>query len=273
MINYKDGLNGCYMNYVGNKWRYMEEIHKRLPGGNLKALDLFCGGAVVSSHFPKNWNITINDLNNRLVNLHIDTQNDSFLDHCLWLMDRFDLSKSNKGGYFDLRANYNDSPSSEMLYMLLCHSFSNQIRFNPKGEFNLPFGNRTFNKNLKEKLRRFKNRISERAIKFTSNNFDHFDFDSFDFVFVDPPYLEAANFYGADDWSLTDEKILLDKLKNTKAKWMLTNQTISKGKKNKLLVDFINQGNFNVHELRDTTKTCNYQRKGGETVEVLITNY
>lgn len=275
---YKDKLNGCYLNYSGSKWRYMKEIHSLLPQEKgLRALDLFCGGAGVASHMPIGWDITANDLNKKIIDLHLNTLKPDFQKQVETYITKYKLSKTNKEGYLDLRDYYNTQDMSpEVLYTLLCYSFNNQVRWNSKGNYNMPFGeNRSeFNKNLKTKLQNFIERSLRKGVQFTSKSFDTFDFNAHDFLFIDPPYLETTATYNErGGWGVEEETVLLTKLENTTAKWMLTNQTISKGKENKLLVDFIERGVYNVHILRDTTKNCNYQRKGGETVEVIVTNY
>ena len=42
-----------------------------------------------------------------------------------------------------------------MLYLLIVYSFNNQLRFNRKGEFNLPVGKRDFNSKMQGKLEAF----------------------------------------------------------------------------------------------------------------------
>lgn len=279
---YGNRLNGCYMNYSGSKWRYMKEIHTLLPEVlNIKALDLFCGGAGVASHLPKTWSILANDFEGKLTRIHSSVRDglEAFLENADHLVDMHQLSNKSVDGYNSLKACYNaisdQDPTIHVdLYLLMCHSFSNQIRFNGSGEFNLPFGKRTFNKNMREKLVRFSGRCNEMDISFVSKDFREFNFDEYDFLFVDPPYIETTATYNEKGgWGYGDEEELLSRLKDTSAKWMLTNQIISKGKENKLLVDFLESGGYNVHILKDTTKNCNYQRKSGETVEVIVTNY
>lgn len=279
---YGDKLNGCYMNYSGSKWRYMREIHTLLPKAlNIKVLDLFCGGAGAASHLPTTWSIVANDSEHRLTRIHssVVEELDLFLGIADDLVDQYRLTNKNEMGYKLLKECYNSISNQDPaihvdLYLLMCHSFSNQIRFNDSGEFNLPFGKRTFNKNMRKKLIRFSGRCNERNIDFVSKDFREFNFDQYDFLFVDPPYVETTATYNEKGgWGYQEEKELLSRLKKTSAKWMLTNQIISKGKESKLLVDFLESGGYSVHILKDTTKNCNYQRKSGETVEVIVTNY
>ena len=74
----------------------------------------------------------------------------------------YDLSKENKEGYLALRELYNKGKSDPlMLYTLICYSFNNQIRFNNKGAYNMPFGKdrSSFNPTLKEKFIIFVQRL------------------------------------------------------------------------------------------------------------------
>lgn len=275
---YIDKLNGCYCNYSGSKWRYIQELHALMPDNyDIKALDLFCGGAGVVSHMPIDWNITANDAESRTIAIHkmVVDNPAGVLNNLTKLMEVFKLDNKNAEGFNQLKQFYNITKDNNLaLYLLICHSFSNYIRFNGVGEFNVQFGKRTFNKNMREKLYRFADRCSKRNINFTSKDFREFDFNDYDFIFADPPYMETTATYNeGGGWGVKEEMDLLYKLKNTRSLWMLTNQTISKGKKNQLLLDFIEQGNYNVTILKDTTENCNYQRKGGETIEVIVTNY
>ena len=75
-------------------------------------------------------------------------------------INKYQLSRTNKEGYLKLRQDYNSGNKTwDMFYTLICHSFSNQIRFNKKEEFNLPFGQRTFNENLENNLISFVNHL------------------------------------------------------------------------------------------------------------------
>ena len=58
-------------------------------------------------------------------------------------------SKYNKNAYLKMKQDYNKDKSNVLLlYLLLIYGFNHMIRFNAKGEFNLPVGNVDFNKNV-----------------------------------------------------------------------------------------------------------------------------
>ncbi len=66
-----------------------------------------------------------------------------------------------------------------MLYLLIVYSFNNQMRFNQKGEFNLPVGKRDFNSKMQEKLIAFIDRIKSSDYQFTNQDFRQIDVDSY----------------------------------------------------------------------------------------------
>ena len=47
----------------------------------------------------------------------------------------------------------NDKDDMMLLYMLLIYGFNRMLRFNSKGDFNLPVGNVDFNKNVVNALK------------------------------------------------------------------------------------------------------------------------
>jgi DNA adenine methylase Dam len=189
------------------------------------------------------------------------------------------LGKFNKEGYLSLRREYNLSKNkllkTFMFYVLSCYSFSNQIRFNSKGEFNMPYGKRDFNKNMRENLSLFLDKLHNKNIKFTNTEFMHYFFDPYeknDFVYCDPPYSQTTATYNENGgWTKQSDQDLfdfLDRLHKRGIKFAMSNvlQTdwlISWSKK------------YNIHKLEYNYKNCNYQKKdkSGKEQEVLITNY
>lgn len=273
-----DRTQGCPFNYHGGKYRYIDTILDNLPKDkDLNFLDVFAGGHCVSSHVDRSWNITTNELCYQVSDMVSTIYNDKFIFEILVLsgQETLNLFRDNKEAYLDLVESYNKRPTPYKLYLLICGSFSNQIRFNSKNEFNLPFGKRYFNSSMQKKLTNFIERLSERNIEFSSKCFTELDFDDYDILFVDPPYLLTTASYNENGgWTEELEQQLYRKLSNTSSKWMLTNQLHAKGKTNKYLLDFIESNNFTVQDLATTTRYSNYQRQSGDKItEILVTNY
>ena len=130
--------------------------------------------------------LILNDINKELIELFkVFKQNnfDNIFDEINNLIIQYGLSQSsvygytyyqsnssaglgdfNRNQYLKLRDDFNqynkrDDKYYLMLYVLIVYSFNNQIRFNKKGNFNLPVGKRDFNIKMQNKLSKFINRL------------------------------------------------------------------------------------------------------------------
>lgn len=168
-----------------------------------------------------------------------------------------------------------------VFYILIVFGFNNQIRFNNKGDFNIPAGKRDFNIKMETKLKNFMCELQRRKIEFYSLDFRDFlkeqIFKTNDFVYLDPPYLISNAAYNEKSgWTEKDEVDLLknlDELNEKNIKFALSNIFYHKGEENKILISWAN--NYNIHKLNFNYNNSNYQSKAksNNTVEVLITNY
>ena len=171
-----------------------------------------------------------------------------------------------------------------MLYVIIVYSFNNQIRFNNKGEFNLPVGKRDFNKKIANKLSEFIDAIKSQNNFFTCKDFREFDIsslDSNDFIYLDPPYLiTCATYNEQGGWTEEIEReflIFIDKIHKNNIKFALSNVLRSKGKENTILIEWLNQNKDKYKSIRLNYKysNSNYQIKDKKSIseEVLIINY
>ena len=101
-----------------------------------------------------------------------------------------------------------------------------------------------------------------------------------DFVYADPPYLITCASYNENNgWNEEQEKkllSLLDNLQLRNIRFALSNVLTSKGKRNEILEDWLNQHpEYICHHLEYTYKNSNYHKKDkvNQADEVLITNY
>ena len=195
----------------------------------------------------------------------------------------------NRDKFMKLREDFNTKTSEDyyyyvMLYVIIVYAFNNQIRFNSKGEFNLPVGKRDFNGKMAEKLSVFIDRIKEQNCTFTCKDFREFNISELsisDFVYADPPYLiTCATYNEQGGWDTSSEKDLLaflDKLNESNIRFALSNVLRSKGKENKILIEWLEKNNlkYKINHLNYSYSNSNYQTKNkdSESDEVLITNY
>ena len=195
------------------------------------------------------------------------------------------LGNYNKAPYMDLRKAFNEAEEKNddyylMLYTLIIYSFNNQIRFNSKGEFNLPVGKRDFNSNIRKNLRQFVEALHKQNCQFTSSDFQALApeyFGNQDFVYCAPPYLiSTASYNEANGWTEEDETNLLrylDQLNGRQVRFGLSNVMRHKGRKNDILISWAEK--YKVHFLNYNYNNSNYhiKNKNEFTEEVFITNY
>ena len=298
------------LNYTGGKYKLLPQILPHFPKDIDYFVDLFCGGGNVGINVPCN-RVLFND-NNSIIRYMFGTFKNMDKEETFRLIDSIikeyglsdsdkfgyeyygcnsadGLSKYNTNGYLRLRDDFNKMQNKDYgyyitLYVLIVYSFNNQIRFNRKGEFNLPAGKRDFNRKMREKLSAFIDRLKSGDYTFESNDFREIsdeDWNDKTFVYVDPPYLiTCATYNEQDGWNEELEKELLnylDKLNDRGIRFALSNVLQSKGKENKLLLDWVNRniGKYRVIYLDYTYANSNYHTKDrtSKTDEVLIVNY
>jgi DNA adenine methylase len=269
------------LNYTGGKYKILPQIMPHFPSEINTFVDLFCGGGNVFINAQAK-SIIANDVSNPIIDLlsNLKQYGLESLGYVDAIINKYELRRNNREGYASLRMDYNKNPSWDKFYALICHSFSNQIRFNKTGHFNMPFGKRTFNPSMREKFQEFVQRLQEINVSFVNGDFMNFrieDLDSNDFMFIDPPYLLGVATYNENGaWNLTKEIALLEYLDelNTKGvKWALTNVTHHKGMVNEYLIEFAKF--YKTIQIDNDYKQCNYQIKEteGETREILVLNY
>lgn len=300
-FNKKD-LAKSPLNYTGGKFKLLPQILPLFPDNINTFIDLFTGGCNVGVNVNAN-KIVCNDIESNIIDL-LNYFNQSVSEDILKemdnIIDKYNLTKTdvygyeyygcnssdgvakiNKDGYIKLRKDYNTLKTPILFYATIVFAFSNQIRFNSKGEFNVAVNKRDFNKNLKKNLINFINKLNSLNISFTNNDFSELDVDTLksnDFVYCDPPYLIAcANYNESGGWNEAKEMKLLellDKLNEKGIRFALSNVLENKGKSNDILKEWSKK--YNINYLNHTYGNCNYHAKdksNNSTVEVLITNY
>lgn len=273
------------LNYTGGKYKLLPQLLELFPKQVNTFVDLFAGGGNVSVNV-KAEKVVFNDLMWQVPEMLQEFKKigvEESLRKIDGYISSYDLSKENKEGYLALRELYNKGKSDPlMLYTLICYSFNNQIRFNNKGAYNMPFGKdrSSFNPTLREKFITFVQRLQSMEIQFSSKDFRELDLDTLgenDFVYCDPPYLITVASYNENGgWGEQEERDLLaklDTLDKAGVKFGLSNVFESKGKENIILKEWAK--GYTVHYLDHTYSNCSYHKKDKQSkdIEVFITNY
>ncbi|MGX3021194.1 Dam family site-specific DNA-(adenine-N6)-methyltransferase [Ursidibacter sp. B-7004-1] len=300
--NKKTPLIASPLNYIGGKYKLLNQIMPLLPQSEC-FLDLFCGGCNVGINTQSS-KIIFNDKNPELIALfdylHCHSA-EQILANTHAIIEQFGLSNSTQNGYafygcesskglgdfnkiafLKLREAYNQSKDIALLYTLVIFSFNNQIRFNKKGEFNLPVGKRDFNLKMQNKLVLFTERLKKIDVSFQKQDFRKIDLNALPsntLIYCDPPYLITQASYNENGgWTEKDEQDLLDFLEKCSQKgfkFALSNVLKAKNNENILLIHWLKKNSYHCHYLDKDYSNSNYQRKNkdAESVEVLVTNY
>lgn len=277
-------LSNCF-NYVGSKFRFLSEINQILPDdSNLMFLDLFGGGGDITVNSKYKYT-TYNDKNifvAEFLKLLRDKSYYYIISKLNETINAYNLNSQNVSGYQALKDDFNsmrilDEQKLIHFYLLVCHSNSNMIRFNSKNEFNLPFGRRTFNRNMRAKLRYASERLGQLSPRIIKKDFKCIDFSNFDVIYADPPYLGTTATYSENgQWTNNEELMLyskLDEFSKNGGIFAMSNQITAKGNDHPLLPEWVDQNNYKIIYLDSDYDNCNYQRKSGATSEVIVTNY
>lgn len=289
------------INYTGNKYRILPQFIKYFPKNVNKCMDLFTGGSTVAINLIANEVIAI-DNNPKVINLLRFLKKQDYLKLINKIdstIEKYNLSNSykygysyyreyvegnnglkkyNLDGYNNLKKNYNNLSNKNTdkanlyLYLLMVYGFNNDIRFNSKGEFNLPVGKTDMNKSNRDKLEKYINVCENKKINFICKDFKKIqekEFEDIDFVYADPPYLITDAVYNENDgWGKKDEIALLgllDNLHNKGIKFALSN-VLQKKKlniKNEILYNWLenNKDKYFVNKIDYHYRSASYNKK------------
>lgn len=270
------------LNYTGGKFKLLPQILPLFPKEIDTFIDLFGGGFNVGINVPAK-TIVYNEIMPDICNIikGIRESEDTIMEEFQSIMDIYGLNKINREGYLKLREEWNNSLDRdwEKLYMLICHSFNNNIRFNKKGGFNVPFGKdrSEFNPTLKQKFLDFREKIKNINVVVSNNTFTEIQINPDYFYYSDSPYyISTANYNENNGWTEQDDINLmeyLDKVNAAGAKFAMSNVLEHKGQKNERLIEWAKK--YKVHYINSNYNNCCYHKteRNNPTVEVLITNY
>ncbi|MFC3904012.1 Dam family site-specific DNA-(adenine-N6)-methyltransferase [Clostridium disporicum] len=302
-------IKSC-LNYIGGKYNLLNQIMPIIPNECGIFVDMFCGGCNVGVNV-KAEHVILNDKLEVIIELYemlLQLEEDYVFNKIEKIIKKYNLSDTynngysiygcdsskglsefNKEAYQKLRFDYNMYKprfreeiieKNLMLYILSVYGFNNQIRFNRKGEYNIPVGKRDFNQKVRENLKLFMRVLKEKNISFSNIDYKELSLEALtenDFVYADPPYLiTTATYNEQGGWSEKNEIELLDVLdylNERGVRFALSNVLESKGKKNLILMEWSKK--YNINYLDKDYNNSNYQikDKSKKTIEVLITNY
>ena len=260
--------------------------------------DLFAGSAIVSMNVEAN-KYFVNDIDYHLYELYAMFKvfsDDVIIRHIEDRIDEYGLARERtkrneykdkekieqyKAAYMKLRTEYNKYQGANVLdfYTLMFYSFSQQFRFNSKGDFNMPCGNDCFSDKNREYISNGTKFFKRDNVKINNGDFQKLcveELNKDDFVYLDPPYFNTTATYNENNgWSEDDENALYslcERLNENEIKFGMSNVFENKNVKNQKLIDWCNKNKWNVYTFdKFTYMACG---KGNSNAkEVFVTNY
>ena len=300
----KKKVNRSPLFYVGDKYKLVPEIKTYFPSSIRHFVEPFVGGGSVYLNVDAD-DYILNDIDNAVIHIHqmlssfIGREN-KFFERIYKIIDEYGMSCSyrddrvpdelkrkyektyfaefNREGFLRLRSDFNTKFREDylILYILLIYGFNRMIRFNGKGEYNLPVGNVDFNQNTYEALDNYFKLNQIKAVSWRNQDFETFlnslELNEQDLIYLDPPYLITFSEYNKC-WNEDSEQrllSLLDTFSNRNIRFAISNVTHYKGKINNKFLNW--SGQYNVHSIKS-----NYISYHDNTIksfnEVLVTNY
>lgn len=303
------------LNYTGNKSRLIKQFKNYFPEKINVFVDLFCGGATVGLSINAK-KVFFIDNNPNVINLlkHLSKYNfELLLVRLEKLIVKYNLSYSAKFGYkmyrkniektdnnglkvyntdgfYKLRTDYNSLKNKssknalDLLYLLVVYAFNNDMRFNKKGEFNLPIGKTDLNNNNIKKLVNYIDRVKKINCVFLCGDFRDKKIKDIlmkaDFIYADPPYLLGDAVYNENgNWTEKTENeliALLEVLNKSNKKFALSNVLHKVGSSNKPLSDWLfKRTDLHIFDIDYHYRSASYNKinRNAQEKEVLITNF
>ena len=283
--------------YMGNKKKLINKgLIELFPKNISMFVDLFAGSGVVSMNTEASKYI-INDIDTSLIDLYNMfkfTEADTIIGHIESRIEKYGLAKERtkrnefknkkkieqyKKAYITLRSDYNKNKTVLDFYTLMFYSFSQQFRFNNKGEFNMPCGNDCFSDKNKEYIRSGRDFFKNDNVIITNNDFRKLKISKLDndsFVYLDPPYLDTTATYNEKGgWTIKDEQDLYnicEKLNDNGIKFGMSNVFANKGRTNDNIIEWCNKNKWKVYTF-DKFAYYACGKGNSNAKEVFIKNY
>ena len=289
--------------YVGDKFKLVPQLKENFPKDIDRFIEPFCGGGSVFLNTNAR-KYLLNDIDSYMIKLHQYLISNSSNTNAFWNelkinIEKYNLSatfmgrdipkeyrkefvktyfaKYNKDAYMKMRSDFNSNKDDMLLlYMLLIYGFNRMLRFNSKGDFNLPVGNVDFNKNVVDALNAYFDYVIDKDITLFNMDFQEFiekvQPTSKDLVYLDPPYLITFSEYNKL-WNEDSEMRLisyLDELDSRGVRFAVSNVLWHRKRYNGTFNEWAQKYNIvriqsNYISYHDNTEKDSY--------EVLVKNY
>ena len=295
----KDRIVRSPLFYVGDKRKLMSQIMTHFPDHIDRLIEPFVGGGSVFMNVDAD-GFLLNDLNLSVILIHrmlcsYSGRTDEFFREFFSLIQKYGLTSRflgipqergkssdckdvNSEAYNRMKTDFNSGGKKDimLLYLLIIYGFNHMIRFNKKGDFNLPVGNLDFNENVYNALNDYFAQTETKQPQWHSQDYSAFlaeiDFRKDDLVYLDPPYLISSSEYNKM-WNEECERNLIremDRLDAMGVRFAVSNAITYRGKKNDIFGEWAKK--YNIHPI-SSNYISYWDNARKESGEVLVTNY
>jgi len=225
----------------GIKTKLVPWIKTIIADSNALYIEPFMGSGVVGFNIRPT-NAIFNDINPHIINFYNSIKSNEITPHIakIFLEKEGRILKENKDDhYYKIRERFNKDFEPLDFLFLSRSCFNGMIRFNRKGQFNVPFCHKTerFSKSYITKIINQIDYVSQ-AINYYNWTFVNLPYDEVianashsDFIYCDPPYLGRHVDY-FNSWDENDENRLFDLLQNTDSQFILSTWHSNKYREN-----------------------------------------
>ncbi len=239
----------------GIKTKLVPWINDLLPDKKGKWIEPFFGTGVVAFNMGFK-NTLLNDTNPHIIRLYQEIQNGTITPQITksYLEKEGEALKNAGDNGYDhfrfIKDRFNKNPNSLDFIFLSRAGFNGMMRFNKKGEWNIPFCKKP-ERFAQAYITKIVNQVAKvsHIIKpeweFTNKQFSEIIplANKGDIIYCDPPYFgRYVDYYNG--WTEGDEELLFNQLRETDAKFILSTWHHNDYRENEMISKFWN--NFNI---------------------------
>lgn len=194
-------------------------------------IEPFCGSCVVALNLRPQ-RALLSDSNQHLVTFYQSIQDGSVTPHLVkefLQQEGHTLRQKGRDYYYEIRTRFNAHPTPLDFLFLNRACFNGVMRFNSRGEFNVPFGNKpdrfrqAYITKIVNQIKAFKEVLGSHEWTFQVADFrtSLADAEEDDFIYADPPYSgRHTDYYNV--WADNDEADLVHILQQSRSRFILS---------------------------------------------------
>ena len=265
--------------YTGKKEKLLTQILPHFPNSCNTFFDIFSGSCSVGINYGENCKEVIfvdQCIQLQSVISYLKVVPKDIIRNVLYKIIEENDGLNTKEKYIKYRDSIKYTYTPADLILLTCVCFNCQMRFNSKGGFNAPYGNRFLVDNMLEKIQEFCEELQKEKYHILLSDYSSIlDYiisrKEGCFVYLDPPYYGSVATYntGWDKQKEDDLFFFIKELNTNGIKFCMSNNK----NYNTELKRY--ESMFNIIDLDYNYNSCSYHKKdrNQSTGEILITNY